>query len=246
MANNPYDTPIPFNGQSTQHSKVVIDTAITVWMQMGLTEDQILYGIAMMNVESGYFPTKTNGVPTDTIRGLGQFNTATWNSTAQSFDAQHGLQFTPVPRIYNPDFNPQLSQGTNAPAGESNDSAAGVYDPNGLVAQLEVVGQGIIQEWQLATSLADQAVAQELYSKGVKDASLLVPASGSDSGSDPDFLSTVALAYLNHHQGAGWIGTAAKIPRFNNIQKTINALNTTSLANALKQVVRCGAAGSCG
>ena len=41
-------------GQASAHAQAVIDTAITVWMQMGLTEDQIIYGIAMMNVESQY------------------------------------------------------------------------------------------------------------------------------------------------------------------------------------------------
>lgn len=53
-------------------------------MQMGLAEDQILYGIAMMNVESGYNLVVTNNVPIDSIRGLGQFNTAAWNATAKT------------------------------------------------------------------------------------------------------------------------------------------------------------------
>jgi hypothetical protein len=36
MPNNSY-------GTASDHAQAVIDTAITVWMQMGLMEDQILY-----------------------------------------------------------------------------------------------------------------------------------------------------------------------------------------------------------
>jgi hypothetical protein len=54
MTKNAYGTTIySILPQTTAHAQAVIDTAITVWMQMGLTEDQILYGIAMMNEESG-------------------------------------------------------------------------------------------------------------------------------------------------------------------------------------------------
>jgi hypothetical protein len=122
MTKNPY-------GMASDHAQAVIDTAITVWMQMGLTEDQILYGIAMMNAESSYNPVAKNGVAIDTIRGLGQFNTATWNSTAKSFDAQYGLQFTPIPKIPNSAFNPRLSWGPNAPAGESPQPRGGAAAP---------------------------------------------------------------------------------------------------------------------
>lgn len=224
-------------GTATPNAQAVIDTAITVWMQMGLTEDQILYGIAMMNVESGYNPVVTNNVPIDSIRGLGQFNTATWNATAKSFDAQYGLQFTPILSVSNSAYNVNSPEGTNAQAGESNDPGAGVYDPDGLVSQLEVVGQGIIKEWQQANSLTDQFSAEVLYADGVTGASLLVQDSPTNSGPDAALLSTVALAYLNHHEGYGWWNINAKIPRPNNISHTIYDLNTpkTGLASALQR-----------
>ncbi len=71
MPQNAYGTAIAgASSQTTDHAQAVIDTAIVVWMQMGLTEDQIMYGIAMMNVESGYNPVVRNNVDTDSIRGL--------------------------------------------------------------------------------------------------------------------------------------------------------------------------------
>ena len=98
---NPYGSPIvPIRGQTTTPSQAqaVIDTAIAVWMQMGLSEVQIEYGIAMMNVESSYDPTITNSVTgtrsdsKSTIRGLGQFSAGTWNDTAKLFNVDFGLR----------------------------------------------------------------------------------------------------------------------------------------------------------
>src|ERR1700733_890288 len=47
--------------QLSSLAQSVIDTAVMVWMQMGLTNDQIKYGIAALNEESGFFPDITNG-----------------------------------------------------------------------------------------------------------------------------------------------------------------------------------------
>lgn len=240
MTQNAYGTAISgLFHQSSAQAQVVIDTAVTVWMQMGLSENQILYGIAMMNVESGYDPVVTNGVDTDSIRGLGQFSTGTWNATALSFDKQYGLQpAPPVPYIANSNFDPQQSQGTNAQVGESNDAAAGVYDPDGLVVQLEVVGKGIVQEWSAATSSRELAAAQQLAALGVQDASLFVPNSSANS----QLLSTVALAYLNHHEGAGWWSQSLTKEGITYFQQTANKLTnpkkTTGLASAVQRVVQ--------
>jgi hypothetical protein len=53
--------------QTQPLAQAVIDSAVMVWMQIGLTEDQITYGIAMLNVESRYIPTIENSVSKDTI-----------------------------------------------------------------------------------------------------------------------------------------------------------------------------------
>jgi hypothetical protein len=74
MANEIYNgIPLQF-GQTTGQACSVIDTAIMVWEQMGLSTAQIMYGIAMMNLESGDTPIITNGYPTETERGLGRYS----------------------------------------------------------------------------------------------------------------------------------------------------------------------------
>lgn len=235
MSQTPYGTNIPFKFQSAQHAQVVIETAITVWMKMGLTQTQIEYGIAMMNVESGFSPVIKTLSLTDTIRGLGQFYAATWNGTAEAFDLQYGLQMQPpVPSTPNPLWNPTFAAGLNAPVGESNDSAAGYYDPDGLVAQLEVVGEGIQQEWLQAQSPGDEDAAQELVDLGAKNASLLVP-----SATNSQLMATIALAYLNHHEGSPW-SSQSKVKGKTHVMWTAIHLNDpkTGLATALSQVLK--------
>jgi|GEM_PF-3634269 len=90
MAQNLYGSNIKF-GNTTFNATVVTDSAVLIWTQMGLTTDQIMYGLAMMNVESGYTPQITNRVKKDTIRGLGQFNAGTWSGTAKKYDASYNL-----------------------------------------------------------------------------------------------------------------------------------------------------------
>src|SRR5271167_1297582 len=148
-------TQLPFLAQS------VIDSAVMVWMQMGLTNDQIKYALAATNVESGFFPDSANGVPTDTIRGLGQVTNGAWVQVATKIDFDFNfasddnahITTTPVDvnnvagfHVFNGNPN-----GTNAQSGEANDPAvggAGIYDPQGLVKQLEVDGELAIREWR--------------------------------------------------------------------------------------------------
>jgi len=54
----------------------------------------------------------------------------------------------------------------NAQAGAINDSDNGFYDPEGLVAQLEVVGQSIQKDWAAATSSKEVAAAAQLAALG--------------------------------------------------------------------------------
>lgn len=37
--------------QTQPRAQAVIDSAVMVWMQMGLTNDQIKYGLAALNIE---------------------------------------------------------------------------------------------------------------------------------------------------------------------------------------------------
>lgn len=92
MTENAYGTTIPSSiPQTYDQAQAVIDTAIIVWEQMGLSTAQIMYGIAMMNLESGDDPTITNGIPASSIRGLGQFSDVTWNDTAKIVNRNYGF-----------------------------------------------------------------------------------------------------------------------------------------------------------
>jgi hypothetical protein len=53
MATDRYGTNLLFSAQTPSQAQAVIDTAILVWEQMGLSTAQIMYGIAMMDAESG-------------------------------------------------------------------------------------------------------------------------------------------------------------------------------------------------
>lgn len=139
---------VPIRGQvaSAAQAQSVIDSAITVWMQMGLSTQQIMYGVSMLSVESGYIPTITNGHPKETIRGLGQFNSQTWGNTAATVDAKFDLQpdsagyISQSKQALNSAFSPSLTVGTNAQAGSSNDPNAGQYDPDGLILRKPTQG----------------------------------------------------------------------------------------------------------
>lgn len=245
MADNDYGTPIPF-GQTADRAQSVIDTAILVWEQMGLSTAQIMYGIAMMNVESGDIPTKPNGVDTSTIRGLGQFSDGTWDDTAKEFDRTYGLSpgsinYIPQDLGYrvptNANFNPAQPAGTNAQSAESNDPTAGQYDPEGLVEQLEVVGQGIINEWNLATKQLTQLngsaglAVQSLVSQGAAGAFNFNPNSPGSSA----LLATVALAYLGHHEGLSWWTSQHKVAHTSSDLKNGAANAITRVLDAFRQ-----------
>lgn len=213
MANdNAYNTPLPL-GQTTANAESVDDTAIMVWQQMGLSTAQIMYGIAMMTIESGDTPTVTNGNSGETIRGLGQTSDGTWDVDAGEVNGTYELSPGSswyIPQNLNPytptnaNFNPGQPADTNAQSGESNDPGAGQYDPEGLVEQLEVVGQGIENEWNVATdalsgaSPGAQKGLSALINSGVAGSSYF------NSSETSTLLATVALAYLAHHEGTGW------------------------------------------
>ena len=244
MTENAYGTTIPSSiPQTYDQAQAVIDTAIIVWEQMGLSTAQIMYGIAMMNLESGDDPTITNGIPASSIRGLGQFSDATWNDTAKIFNRDYGLSAaspSSVPQSLggptNANFDPLQPAYTNAQAGMSNDPAAGQYDPAGLVEQLEVVGQGILNEWsdaanELKAGTPQASAVAELISEGVKGASSLeASAAGSSS-----LLATVALAYLNHHQGLSWWNSEKNISKAANYLNGSGSSDIASVLSAFEQ-----------
>jgi len=55
----------------------IVSTAVSVWANMRLSQDQIAFGIATMGVESGFNPTAQ--ALTTTAYGLGQFTDETWS-----------------------------------------------------------------------------------------------------------------------------------------------------------------------
>ena len=90
MATDRFGNEIPLNNTSS-HEDIVIDAAVPIWMQMGLTTDQIAYGIAMIAVESGFHPQRSNGIKKSSIRGLGQFDSGTWHDRAGQFNREYHL-----------------------------------------------------------------------------------------------------------------------------------------------------------
>ena len=230
--------------QTLQRTEAVIDSAVLVWMQMGLTNAQIMYGLASINVESGFFPNITNNLPNSTIRGLGQITDGTWHGAAETLDAAFNLApddnayATPQPaNIKNSGpFFVGNSTGTNAQSGESNDPAiggAGIYDPQGLVTQLEVEGQLILNEWTAVNANELKAT----YTLTLNHPSLLslfhvlVDSNGNPLPVASQPAATIAaLAYLNHHEGSGW-WNSTHIGNSTHIAKT-----TRELLNVVPQV----------
>ncbi|MCI0564932.1 MAG: phage tail tip lysozyme [Nitrososphaera sp.] len=59
-----------------------IANAVDAWLAMGLTQQQIAFGVATMGVESGFNPNAQ--AATTTAYGLGQFTDSTWDRAVTS------------------------------------------------------------------------------------------------------------------------------------------------------------------
>jgi len=63
----------------------LIEHAASTWEGMGLSDEQIAFGIGVMGLESGFNP-QAKGVASDTESGLGQFNNETWEDAVRYYN----------------------------------------------------------------------------------------------------------------------------------------------------------------
>lgn len=81
-------------GDVTEKKKnEVIGNAVSVWETMGLTDEQIAFGIATMNVEAGFNAKAEN--PRTTAYGLGQFVKGTWDDAVTRYNKRHDPDINP-------------------------------------------------------------------------------------------------------------------------------------------------------
>ncbi|MBI5809813.1 MAG: hypothetical protein HZB21_01290 [Deltaproteobacteria bacterium] len=75
-------------GDVTEAEKdAIIEKAVAQWEKMGLTQNEMAFGIATMNVESGFNP-HVKGT-SETEYGLGQFNDITWRPAVKEYNDKY-------------------------------------------------------------------------------------------------------------------------------------------------------------
>lgn len=115
-------------GKVTEEEKnSIIGAAVYNWMRMGLTNRQIAFGIATMNVESGFNPKAKNPAPESTASGLGQFTDDTWERAVREYN-----------KTFKGSINPDSSS-------SSNDTDA----------QIAVMGAYILTVWDKAATVSN-------------------------------------------------------------------------------------------
>ena len=124
-------------GEVTEDEKnATIEKAVSQWERMGLSQEQIAFGIATMNVESGFNSDAKNPAPDSTAYGLGQFTDDTWIYAVDYYNNHfrgHG------PKIY-----PYVSR----------DDAD---------AQIKVMGAYIVRVWTRATKLVGDSRLKDYH-----------------------------------------------------------------------------------
>ena len=65
-----------------------IDHAVSAWENMGLTEDQIAFGIGIMGMESGFNPKAEGVTRSSKEHGLGQFTRGTWEEAVKHYNTR--------------------------------------------------------------------------------------------------------------------------------------------------------------
>ena len=65
----------------------LIEHAVTTWEGMGLTDDQIAFGIGVMGIESGFYP-HAKGLRSKSEYGLGQFTEDTWKDAVDYYNTR--------------------------------------------------------------------------------------------------------------------------------------------------------------
>ena len=74
-------------GVNPENGNNIISESVETWKTMGLTNDQIALGVALMYVESKYDPNAKN--PNSTAYGLGQFLDGTWSDAVDIYNSNN-------------------------------------------------------------------------------------------------------------------------------------------------------------
>lgn len=123
-------------GDVTEDEKyAIIGDADSTWEKMGLTQEQKAFGIATMNVESGFNPKAKNPAPNSTAYGLGQLTKRTWEDAVNYYNAKF--------------------RGENEPRIDTDLSRSDTD------AQIKVTGAWIERVWERATVLAGDPALED-------------------------------------------------------------------------------------
>jgi hypothetical protein len=104
-----------------------IERAVNTWERMGLTEDQIAFGIGVMGLESGFNPRARNNK--STAEGLGQFTGDTWKDAVKRYNTRPAHK-----KLSEPDI----------------DLVTGRTDPD---SQIQAMGAWITNAWGQAAAI---------------------------------------------------------------------------------------------
>lgn len=76
-------------GDVTKEQKnSTIDHAVSTWKRMGLTDDEIAFGIAVMGLESGFNPHAKGTTAESVEYGYGQFIDTTWKEAVDHYNTR--------------------------------------------------------------------------------------------------------------------------------------------------------------
>ncbi|MBI5810922.1 MAG: hypothetical protein HZB21_07035 [Deltaproteobacteria bacterium] len=75
-------------GVTSADKEMIINNAVSKWKAMGLSQEYISFGIATMNIDSGFNPYARSGSKTE--YGLGQFRTDTWDRAVERYNTFFG------------------------------------------------------------------------------------------------------------------------------------------------------------
>ena len=74
-------------GHVTQDQKnSLIEQAVSAWSRMGLTDDEIAFGIGVMGIESEFYPQAKGTTKNSVEYGLGQFTKRTWGDAVNHYN----------------------------------------------------------------------------------------------------------------------------------------------------------------
>jgi hypothetical protein len=104
-----------------------IEQAVKTWERMGLTEDQIAFGIGVMGLESGFNPRAGNAG--SSAKGLGQFTEGTWKDAVRHYNTRAAHR-----KLFEPDIDPVTGSGN-------------------IDSQIQVMGPWIANAWEQAAAI---------------------------------------------------------------------------------------------